>query len=129
MKYVFLDNLHHAYAQTDGSYDFPNSREGDMLKQAKKEIEEKDKLLSEKDKQIAELQSDSVNVRGAMKAKDKLIAEQEKALTICESEYRKADKLLAECRKLFTDIYDDDDCPPYMVRWVQGILKKLPEGD
>jgi hypothetical protein len=47
MKYVFLDNLHHAYAQTDGSYDFPNSREGDMLKQAKKEIEEKDKTIAE----------------------------------------------------------------------------------
>jgi len=39
MKSVFLANLHHAYAQTDGSYVFPNSREGDMLKQAKREIE------------------------------------------------------------------------------------------
>lgn len=28
-----------AYAQTDGSYAFPNSREGDMLKTAKTEIE------------------------------------------------------------------------------------------
>ncbi len=36
---VFLSNLHHAYAQTDGTYAFPNTREGDMLKQAKKEIE------------------------------------------------------------------------------------------
>ena len=36
---VFLSNLHHAYAQTDGTYKFPNSREGDMLKQAKKELE------------------------------------------------------------------------------------------
>lgn len=39
MKSVFLANLHHAYAQTDGSYAFPNSREGDMLKTAKREIE------------------------------------------------------------------------------------------
>lgn len=39
MKSVFLSNLHHAYAQTDGSYAFPNSREGDMLKTAKHEIE------------------------------------------------------------------------------------------
>ena len=31
--------------------------------------------------------------------KDKLLDELEKALAICESEYRKADKLLAECRK------------------------------
>lgn len=36
---TFLPNLHHAYAQTDGSYAFPNSREGDMLKTAKTEIE------------------------------------------------------------------------------------------
>jgi hypothetical protein len=36
---TFLSNLHHAYAQTDGSYAFPNSREGDMLKTAKREIE------------------------------------------------------------------------------------------
>lgn len=36
---VFLSNLHHAYAQTDGSYAFPNSREGDMLKRAKVEVE------------------------------------------------------------------------------------------
>ena len=73
--------------------------------------------LAEKDKQIAEWQSDNVNLRGAMKAKDKqiaqdkaiikllsdemkakdkLIAELEKALAICESEYRKADKQIAE---------------------------------
>lgn len=38
MKSIFLSNIHHAYAQTDGTYKFPNSREGDMLKQAKKEI-------------------------------------------------------------------------------------------
>jgi len=36
---IFLENIHHAYAQTDGTYNFPNNREGDMLKQAKKEIE------------------------------------------------------------------------------------------
>jgi hypothetical protein len=39
MNSIFLSNLHHAYAQTDGTYTFPNSREGDMLKQAKREIE------------------------------------------------------------------------------------------
>lgn len=39
-KSIFLSNLHHAYAQTDGTYAFPNSREGDMLKTAKREIEE-----------------------------------------------------------------------------------------
>ncbi len=44
---VFLSNIHHAYAQTDGTYDFPNSLEGDLLKQAKKEIE---LLLKDKDK-------------------------------------------------------------------------------
>lgn len=36
---IFLANLHHAYAKTDGIYAFPNSREGDMLKTAKREIE------------------------------------------------------------------------------------------
>lgn len=39
MKFVFLSNLHYFYAQTDGTYKFPNSAEGDLLKQAKKEIE------------------------------------------------------------------------------------------
>jgi hypothetical protein len=39
MKSLFLSNIHHAYAQTDGTYAFPNSREGDMLKTAKREIE------------------------------------------------------------------------------------------
>lgn len=39
MKSIVLSNLFHAYAQTDGSYAFPNSREGDMLKSAKREIE------------------------------------------------------------------------------------------
>ena len=36
---IFLDHLKHAYMQTNGTYKFPNSREGDMLKQAKKELE------------------------------------------------------------------------------------------
>jgi len=35
---IFLGNIHHAYAQTDGTYAFPNSREGDMLKQAVREF-------------------------------------------------------------------------------------------
>lgn len=42
---TFLANLHHAYAQTDGTYAFPNSREGDLLKQAKREIEALRKAL------------------------------------------------------------------------------------
>lgn len=40
MKYsVFLQCVHHAYAQTDGTYAWPNSREGDLLRQAKREID------------------------------------------------------------------------------------------
>ena len=35
---IFLGNIHHSYAQTDGTYAFPNSREGDMLKQAVREL-------------------------------------------------------------------------------------------
>jgi hypothetical protein len=36
---AFLSHVHHAFAQTDGTYAWPNSREGDMLRQAKREIE------------------------------------------------------------------------------------------
>jgi hypothetical protein len=36
---AFLSHVHHAYAQTDGTYAWPNSRDGDMLRQAKREIE------------------------------------------------------------------------------------------
>ena len=61
--------------------------------------------IRRQDKQIAEWQSDSVNVRGAMKAKDKQIAELEKALAICESEYRKVDKQIAEA---YIDGEDDE---------------------
>lgn len=48
---IFLGNIHHAYAQTDGTYAFPNSREGDMLKQAVRELaamrEERDEARRE----------------------------------------------------------------------------------
>ena len=36
---VALEHMHHAYAKTDGTYDFPNSREGDILRRCKKELE------------------------------------------------------------------------------------------
>ena len=36
---IFLLTLHHAYAQTDGTYAWPNSREGDMLRQGMREVE------------------------------------------------------------------------------------------
>jgi hypothetical protein len=41
---IALGHMHHAYAQTDGTYKFPDSREGDILKQAKKELEELEAL-------------------------------------------------------------------------------------
>jgi hypothetical protein len=47
MKSILLSNIHHAYAQTDGTHKFPNSQEGDMLKQAKKEIEYLQDVLGE----------------------------------------------------------------------------------
>jgi len=37
---IFLGHLQHAYKHTNGSYTFPNSYEGDLLKQAKIEIKE-----------------------------------------------------------------------------------------
>lgn len=39
-KSIFLSNVHHAYAQTDGSYNYPNSFEGDLIRQAVLEIKE-----------------------------------------------------------------------------------------
>lgn len=36
---AFLQGVHHAYAQTDGTYAWPNSREGDLLREGKNEIE------------------------------------------------------------------------------------------
>lgn len=39
MKSTFLANLHHFCALTDGTYAFPNSQEGDLLKTAKTEID------------------------------------------------------------------------------------------
>lgn len=36
---VFLRNIHYFYAQTDGSYAWPKGAVGDLLKQAKREIE------------------------------------------------------------------------------------------
>lgn len=36
---IFLSNLHYFFGQTDGSYQWPGGVLGDLLKQAKKEIE------------------------------------------------------------------------------------------
>lgn len=36
---IFLSNLHYFFGQTDGSYQWPVGVLGDLLKQAKKEIE------------------------------------------------------------------------------------------
>jgi hypothetical protein len=46
VKSTFHANIHHAYSQTDGTYAFPNTREGDMLKTAKREIEELIHIIS-----------------------------------------------------------------------------------
>jgi len=60
---IFLSNIHHAFAQTNGDYAFPNSLEGDLLKRAKFEIEE----LQQKVKNLEQLNVDScetdLNVR------------------------------------------------------------------
>jgi hypothetical protein len=47
---VFLANLHYFYAQTDGSYAIPNSKDGDMLKRAKVEIEQLRDQLSQRER-------------------------------------------------------------------------------
>lgn len=35
---IFLSNLHYFFAQTDGTYTIPNTLDGDLLRQAQKEI-------------------------------------------------------------------------------------------
>lgn len=40
MSSIFLDNLRYFLGKIDGQYEFPSSALGDLLKQAKKEIEE-----------------------------------------------------------------------------------------
>lgn len=42
---LFLQNLSYFFEQTDGSYKYPVGSVGDLLKQAKKEIEEFRKIL------------------------------------------------------------------------------------
>jgi hypothetical protein len=37
---IFKANCHHAFAKTDGTYKWPNSQDGDLLKQAFAEITE-----------------------------------------------------------------------------------------
>lgn len=37
-KSVFLSNLHYFFANTSGGYNIPNTAEGDLLRQAQKEI-------------------------------------------------------------------------------------------
>ena len=58
----FQQAVHHAYAQTDGTYAWPNSREGDMLRQATHEIES----MGQK---IAQLQSVSQGLIDMLRTK------------------------------------------------------------
>ena len=51
---VFLSNMHHAFAQVDGTYRFPNSFEGDQLKQAMVEIAKLERENQELRAQLAE---------------------------------------------------------------------------
>lgn len=57
-KRVFLSNLHYFYGQTDGSYNIPSSADGDLLKTAKREIEELERELTEVKEELAELRED-----------------------------------------------------------------------
>jgi hypothetical protein len=58
MKSTFLANLSYFYAKTDGTYAFPNSAEGDLLKTAKREIEQlqTELMLAEKFHKVAILE-------------------------------------------------------------------------
>lgn len=44
---IFLSNVKYFYARTDGTYAFPNSAEGDLIKQAVREIEELRSMVSQ----------------------------------------------------------------------------------
>lgn len=54
-KRVFLTNLHYFFAQTDGTYAYPNGAIGDLLKQAKEEIEALEKTESSLKSQLEDV--------------------------------------------------------------------------
>ena len=65
---IVIGHMKHAYLQTDGTMNFPNSREGDMLKQAFSELTELeagkafDKAkIAEQKLRIAELREELFN--------------------------------------------------------------------
>jgi len=65
-KSVFLSNLFYFYAKTDGTYTFPNSSEGDLLKTAKKEIEELEYFRRDVSKildKVIELENENAELR------------------------------------------------------------------
>lgn len=65
-KSVFLSNLHYFYAKTDGTYAFPNSAEGDLLKTAKKEIEALEYFRQDISKllnKVVELEKENASLR------------------------------------------------------------------
>jgi hypothetical protein len=97
-KSVFLSNLHYFYAQMDGTYAFPNSSEGDLLKTAKKEIEENWVLfrrdISKILNRVVELENENAKLREDKERLDCLERLGEKG----------------------TDIFIDRDHPMYAIR-------------
>ena len=72
---IALGHIQHAYMQTDGSYNFPNSREGDILKQAKAEIEELEAKLAECEVAIKELALEATTAEDQLELAEMKLAE------------------------------------------------------
>ena len=61
-KKTVLSNYHHAYAQTDGTMKYPNSREGDILRWSFKLIQ----MLSEENDKLKKYVEDCKPVRSGL---------------------------------------------------------------
>lgn len=77
---VFLANLHYFYAQTDGTYRWPEGSVGDLLRQAKQEIEARkivdESLTLEDDQQVLEKALDAFSVKhGVWKTTELLLVQ------------------------------------------------------
>ena len=77
---VFLANLHYFYAQTDGTYRWPEGSVGDLLRQAKQEIEARksvdESLTLDDDQQVLEKALDAFSVKhGVWKTTELLLVQ------------------------------------------------------
>lgn len=87
---IALGHMHHAYAQTDETYTFPNSREGDILKQSKKEIEELEA-------QVTDLKFRLKCSRSEVASYSERALKAEAQLAICKSTHKRMVSRIIDC--------------------------------